>query len=354
MALVGDLVPACRLDLLTLNGLRRPSCWGCKTPYAPCDLGFQLSFCAVLGVQACVQRWPAGKQRAALARMPAGRQGATAPRRADCAFHCADGGAGQSLATLPVLVAQGLAASLVVGAPCQPAGRSGWSSPRWQLGLLSCWLCKLSPCRLPLAAIPNLAASRAEFPAGGLAAAALRAGLRWCAALPLAPSCTCRGEYTLLVLAAAGRAGSLVSGMRRAGCGWYPAGGGGLRSAVAVGLGVLDAARRCAAWRSGRRTAGNPGGRLRAGRAGGGAVPRRGEQPGAPCSSYLAGRSGAAEPALVRWTCARKRHSRWTFDTRAEVVHGAQELRAPSRPGRCLNGLTLDLYHTYRRRTWPW
>ena len=66
---------------------------GPANPYAPCDIGFQLSFCAVLGVQASVAltRWG----RSAYPRPGCrGLAGPTAPCRADCAFHCADGGAG--------------------------------------------------------------------------------------------------------------------------------------------------------------------------------------------------------------------------------------------------------------------
>ncbi len=39
-------------DLLTSTGFLRRSQLGLQNAYAPCDIGFQLSFCAVLGVQA--------------------------------------------------------------------------------------------------------------------------------------------------------------------------------------------------------------------------------------------------------------------------------------------------------------
>lgn len=46
------------IDLLTLTGAAAVLL-GLQNPYAPCDIGFQLSFCAVLGVQASVAltRW---------------------------------------------------------------------------------------------------------------------------------------------------------------------------------------------------------------------------------------------------------------------------------------------------------
>ncbi|MCO7110157.1 ComEC/Rec2 family competence protein [Gemmiger formicilis] len=78
---------------------------GLQNAYAPCDLGFQLSFCAVLGVQAA----------AALART---EQRAAQDKPAAVKALCQVAEPVQtavlaSLATLPVLVAHGMAASLV-------------------------------------------------------------------------------------------------------------------------------------------------------------------------------------------------------------------------------------------------
>lgn len=112
VALVGDffLLPP---DLLTSTSFAA-ILLGLQNAYAPCDLGFQLSFCAVLGVQAA----------AALART---EQRAAQDKPAAVKALCQVAEPVQtavlaSLATLPVLVAHGMAASLV-GVLVQSAGR---------------------------------------------------------------------------------------------------------------------------------------------------------------------------------------------------------------------------------------
>ena len=180
VALVGDffLLPP---DLLTSTSFAA-ILLGLQNAYAPCDLGFQLSFCAVLGVQTAAelarteQRAAQDKPAAVKALMPSGRA-------------CANGSA--SLATLPVLVAHGMAASLVgCSATCWS---SGWSSP--PCSWASCCWCA-APCRFGGNHEPDR--SRAESLAQGLLWL-----VRCCAALPFASICLPQ-RYTLFVLAVLG------------------------------------------------------------------------------------------------------------------------------------------------------
>ena len=142
VALVGDffLLPP---DLLTSTSFAA-ILLGLQNAYAPCDLGFQLSFCAVLGVQAA----------AALART---EQRAAQDKPAAVKALCQVAEPVQtavlaSLATLPVLVAHGMAASLV-GVLCNLL--VVWMvQPALQLGILLL-VCSAVPF---LAAITNLTA----------------------------------------------------------------------------------------------------------------------------------------------------------------------------------------------------
>ena len=102
VALAGDflLLP---VDLLTSTGFAAVLL-GLQNAYAPCDIGFQLSFCAVLGVQAA----------AVLTRRETQAAGENAPLQTLCRLaEPIQTAALASLATLPVLVAHGMAASLV-------------------------------------------------------------------------------------------------------------------------------------------------------------------------------------------------------------------------------------------------
>ena len=250
VALVGDffLLPP---DLLTSTSFAA-ILLGLQNAYAPCDLGFQLSFCAVLGVQAA----------AALART---EQRAAQDKPAAVKALCQVAEPVQtavlaSLATLPVLVAHGMAASLV-GVLCNLL--VVWMvQPALQLGILLL-LCSAVPF---LAAITNLTA---------LVLSLWLKGLLWlvrcCAALPFASICLPQ-RYTLFALAVLGAGGLLLACQAAAA---LSARGGALHSA-GRGAGCLDAAR-CCADQSGRRIQQSLR-RLRAERAGCGVLPRRGEQ----------------------------------------------------------------------------
>ena len=103
VALVGDffLLPP---DLLTSTSFAA-ILLGLQNAYAPCDLGFQLSFCAVLGVQAAAEL-ACTEQRAAQDKPAAVKALCQVAEPVQTAVLA-------SLATLPVLVAHGMAASLV-------------------------------------------------------------------------------------------------------------------------------------------------------------------------------------------------------------------------------------------------
>lgn len=178
LALLGDflLQPA---DLLTSTGAAAVG-MGLLNAYAPGDVGFQLSFCAVLGVQAAaaLARWERE-------RLPLPPLLLTLLDTVQCA-------ALAGLATLPVLVAQGLTVS---GAGILCNLLVVWMlRPALLLGLLVL-ACSLLPFLGPAMHLASL-----------LLAVWLKwmVGLvRWCAALPFARLCLPRG-YTLLVLAVLG------------------------------------------------------------------------------------------------------------------------------------------------------
>ena len=181
VALAGDflLLP---VDLLTSTGFAAVLL-GLQNAYAPCDIGFQLSFCAVLGVQAA----------AVLTRRETQAAGENAPLQTLCRLaEPIQTAALASLATLPVLVAHGMAASLV-GILCNLL--VVWMlQPALQLGILL----------LVLSAVPLL------LPLVNLVGLALSLWLRlmlWlverCAAMPFA-SVYLPQRYTLFVLAVLG------------------------------------------------------------------------------------------------------------------------------------------------------
>ena len=142
VALVGDffLLPP---DLLTSTSFAA-ILLGLQNAYAPCDLGFQLSFCAVLGVQAAAEL-ARTEQRAAQDKPAAVKALCQVAEPVQTAVLA-------SLATLPVLVAHGMAASLV-GVLCNLL--VVWMvQPALQLGILLL-VCSAVPF---LAAITNLTA----------------------------------------------------------------------------------------------------------------------------------------------------------------------------------------------------
>ncbi|MGN0984038.1 MAG: ComEC/Rec2 family competence protein, partial [Gemmiger sp.] len=196
LALLGDFLlhPA---DLLTSTGLVAVL-MGLLNAYAPCDVGFQLSFCAVLGVQAAsaVARWEEK-------RLPL-------PARLRPFLDTVQSSLLAALATTPVLVAHGLTVSgagvlcnLLVVWMLQPALLLGilvlifslfvWMEPVFHLFslLLAVWLNWMS----------------------GL--------VQWCAALPFASLCLPR-EFTLWVLAILAVLGLLFYAAKRL-CWFAPA-----------------------------------------------------------------------------------------------------------------------------------
>lgn len=203
LALAGDFFWQ-PVDLLTSTGLAAVIL-GLQNAYAPCDVGFQLSFCAVLGVQASgalVDR------ELELLPVPSG----TLPARLyDLAFGFLESVQTAfltSLATLPILVANGLTASgvslltnLLVVWMLQPA---------LMLGVFVLLLA-LFP---PLAPVMHMA---------GLLLAlwlhAMLAVVAWCASLPMAyidlPT-----RYTLFVYGVLGILAFLFWCMHR--LAWYP------------------------------------------------------------------------------------------------------------------------------------
>lgn len=183
LALAGDffLQPA---DPLTSTGAAAVLI-GLQNGYAPCDVGFQLSFCAVLGVQLAgsLVRW---EQEALAAKTEA------LPERLNewlwRAAEAVQVAVLASLATLPVLVAQGMTAS----------GVSVLTN------LLVVWMLQLAlqlgMAILLFSALPFLA------PLAHMAGLAVSVWLHWmialtswCAGLPLAHMDLPR-RYTLLVL----------------------------------------------------------------------------------------------------------------------------------------------------------
>ena len=135
VALVGDffLLPP---DLLTSTSFAA-ILLGLQNAYAPCDLGFQLSFCAVLGVQAAATL-ARTEQRAAQDKPAAVKALCQVAEPVQTAVLA-------SLGTLPVLVAHGMAASLV-GVLCNllvgldgPARPGSWASCCWCAALCRFW-----------------------------------------------------------------------------------------------------------------------------------------------------------------------------------------------------------------------
>ena len=311
VALVGDffLLPP---DLLTSTSFAA-ILLGLQNAYTPCDLGFQLSFCAVLGVQAAATL-ARTEQRAAQDKPAAVKALCHAAEPLQTAVFA-------SLATLPVLVAHGMAASLV-GVLCNLL--VVWMvRPALQLGILLL-VCSAVPF---LAAITNLTA---------LALSLWLKGLLWlvqtCAALPFASICLPQ-RYTLFVLAVLGAL---------AVCFWHagrlrlylPAAA--LCTVLAVGLGFWM--RRDVVQINLVGASNNP---CVVCVQNGQAVVlfRGGESNWSAVQNYLAGRS-RQEPALV--VDLRAKPTQMEFSA-AEVVTVQELANFTTRP--VLDGLTLDLYH---------
>ena len=311
------------IDLLTLTGAAAVLL-GLQNPYAPCDIGFQLSFCAVLGVQAsaALANWeekhcPGQDAEGAKAQL----------RRAGLSILSAvQAAALASLATLPVLVAQGLTTS-GVGILANLA--TVWMlQPALVLGLIVL--------ALQIVAIPLGFAAPLAHMASFLLAVWLRIFYvlaSWCAALPLARLYLPR-EYTLLVLAVLGALALIyyAAGKFR----WFlPAGAVCAAAAVVLGVQMQKGVVTMALV----GTAGNPAVVcVQDGKAV--VLFRGGEANLRAIRSYLADH-GAAEQVLT--VDLRRSASDLDFDT-AEVWT-AQEMDAYSTHA-ILNGLTLDIYHT--------
>lgn len=187
IALAGDffLQP---VDLLTSTGAAAVLL-GLQNAYAPCDLGFQLSFCAVLGVQAAgtLSRWEEGH-------LPDPRhpwavhilsRGMALLENVQIAFLA-------GLATLPVLIAHGMTAS---GVGVLTNLLVVWMlEPALQLGIVILVLQFLPGC-LPVVRIASVLLS--------LWLRGMLSLVGWCAGLPLAQLALPK-NYTLLVLAVLG------------------------------------------------------------------------------------------------------------------------------------------------------
>lgn len=187
LALAGDffLQP---VDLLTSTGAAAVLI-GLQNAYAPCDVGFQLSFCAVVGVQLAgmLCRWQRGRVP-----IPQHKMLALARRGLLHAAEAVQVAVFASLATLPVLVAHGLTASgvsvltnLLVVWMLQPA---------LQLGVAVLLLSVLPPLQ-PLVHMVSLLLS--------VWLHWMTAIIVWCASLPAA-RVDLPARYTLLVLAVLG------------------------------------------------------------------------------------------------------------------------------------------------------
>ena len=183
VALAGDffLQP---VDLLTSTGFAAVL-MGLQNACAPCDIGFQLSFCAVLGVQAAAALTEAERRAAA--------QGKSAALRLVCRLaEPVQVAALASLATLPVLVAHGMSTSLV-GIVCNVL--VVWMlQPALQMGILLL-IFSAVPFLLPLVNLTGLTLS--------LWLKAMLGIVERCAALPFA-SVYLPQRYTLFVLAVLG------------------------------------------------------------------------------------------------------------------------------------------------------
>lgn len=310
VALAGDflLLP---VDLLTSTGFAAVLL-GLQNAYAPCDIGFQLSFCAVLGVQAA----------AVLTHRETQAAGENAPLQTLCRLaEPILTAALASLATLPVLAAHGMAASLV-GILCNLL--VVWMlQPALQLGILL----------LVLSAVPLL------LPLVNLVGLVLSLWLRlmlWlverCAAMPFA-SVYLPQRYTLFVLAVLGALAVCFWHARRLRL-YLPAAA--LCTVLAVGLGVWM--QRDVVQINLVGASNNP---CVVCVQNGQAVVffRGGESNWSAVQNYLAGRS-RQEPALV--VDLRAKPTQMEFSA-AEVVTVQELADFTTRP--VLDGLTLDLYH---------
>lgn len=309
LALLGDflLQPA---DLLTSTGAAAIG-MGLLNAYAPGDLGFQLSFSAVLGVQLASAL---AKRQQKLLQLPP-------PVWA--VWEAAQSAALASLATMPVLIAHGLTVS---GAGLLCNLLVVWMlRPALLLGLLV----------LALSLLPVLA------PAMHLASLLLAVWLRimvglvrWCAALPFAALCLPR-QYTLWVLAVLAALALAFYGARR--LRWYPLAAA-LCAAAAIALGLWqqrDVVRVALVG-----TAGNPcavvtqnGEAL--------VLFRGGNANLLAVEEYLAGQGSPALTLLVDL-----RQNPRELDFPAVPVVTVQEQAEGSVCQTALTGLTLDLTHT--------
>lgn len=311
VALVGDffLLPP---DLLTSTSFAA-ILLGLQNAYAPCDLGFQLSFCAVLGVQTAAEL-ARTEQRAAQDKPVAVKALCQVAEPVQTAVLA-------SLATLPVLVAHGMAASLV-GVLCNLL--VVWMvQPALQLGILLL-VCSAVPF---LAAITNLTA---------LVLSLWLKGLLWlvrcCAALPFASICLPQ-RYTLFALAVLGALAVRFWHARRLRL-YLPAAA--LCTVLAVGLGVWM--QRDVVQINLVGASNNP---CVVCVQNGQAVVffRGGESNWSAVQNYLTGRS-RQEPALV--VDLRAKPTQMEFSA-AEIVTVQELADFTTRP--VLDGLTLDLYH---------
>ena len=311
VALAGDffLLP---VDLLTSTGFAAVLL-GLQNAYAPCDIGFQLSFCAVLGVQAA-------------AALTEAEQHAAEERPAAVQLLCrvaepVQTAALASLATLPVLVAHGMAASLV-GIVCNVL--VVWMlQPALQMGI-ALLVFSAAPFLLPL-----------TNPMGLLLSLWLK-GMLWlvehCAALPFA-SVFLPQRYTMFVLAVLGVLAILFWHAKKLRL-YLPAAV--FCAAVAVGMGMWmqqDVVQINLVGASN-----NP---CVVCVQNGQAVVffRGGESNLTAVNNYLAGRSHE-KPTLI--VDLRAKPTQLAF-TAAEVVTMKEEPGFTART--VLDGLTLDLYH---------
>ncbi|WP_455502229.1 ComEC/Rec2 family competence protein [Gemmiger sp.] len=311
VALAGDffLLP---VDLLTSTGFAA-ILLGLQNAYAPCDIGFQLSFCAVLGVQAAAALTEA-EQRAAEEKPAAVRLLCRAAEPVQTA-------ALASLATLPILAAHGMAASLV-GIVCNVL--VVWMlQPALQMGIALLILAAV-PFLLPLANLVGLVLS--------LWLKAMLAIVTRCAALPFA-SVYLPQRYTLFVLAVLGALAMLYWHAKKLRL-YLPAAA--LCAAVAVGMGVWM--QRDVVQINLVGSSNNP---CVVCVQNGQAVVffRGGESNLTAVNNYLAGRSREV-PTLV--VDLRAKPTQMDF-TAAEVVTMKNEHDFTSRT--VLDGLVLDLYH---------
>lgn len=310
VALAGDflLLP---FDLLTATGFAA-ILMGLQNAYAPCDIGFQLSFCAVLGVQAAAALTRA-EERAA--------EDKPAAVRLLCRLaEPVQSAALASLATLPVLVAHGMAASLA-GLVCNVL--VVWMlQPALQMGILL----------LAVSAVPFL------LPFTNLTALLLSLWLKlllWlverCAALPFASVCLPQ-RYTLFVLAVLGMLAAAYWHAKKlqaclpavAACAVLAVGMGLWMQRDVVQLALVGAANNpCVVCVQNGKTV---------------VFFRGGESNLAAVKNYLAGRS-RGEPTLLVDLRAKPTE----LDFAAEVVTMQEQPDFATRP--VLDGLALDLYH---------